>query len=49
VREHPVGELWNGWAAREFRRMIRDKKFLPGCVGCCNGQFGSGQAVPIFS
>ena len=49
VREHSVGELWNGWAAREFRKKIRNAKFLPGCVGCCNGQFGSGKAVPIFS
>ena len=49
VREKTVGELWNGWAAREFRRMIHDQKFLPGCVGCCNGQFGTGEAVPIFS
>ncbi len=49
VRQHTVSELWNGWAAKEFRRMIRDQKFLPGCVGCCNGQFGKGEAVPIFS
>jgi radical SAM protein with 4Fe4S-binding SPASM domain len=49
VREHSVRELWNGWAAREFRRQIQDKKFLPGCVGCCNGQFGAGKAEPAFS
>src|SRR5262249_47896522 len=24
VREHTMSELWNGWAAREFRRMIKD-------------------------
>ncbi len=49
VREHSISELWNGWAAKEFRKRIRQKKFLPGCVGCCNGQFGLGRAAPDYS
>lgn len=35
VRDEPLGAIWNGARAREFRRRLRAARLFPGCAGCC--------------